>query len=150
RAASRHLRREPELNTEFLELHSDHGSNRTASGGGGQRREREFTAREEACLFALNRDQVRLSKNLQEIPALHGTNRRTDIQIRTEEEQVQNIGEVNGSIGEVLILELKLAESRRGELLRADRADHLVAAAEVIEPKLSQGSPVNAGKLHLQ
>src|SRR5258708_5285004 len=54
-------------------------------------REWKLSAREEACLMAADGNEIRLRKNLEQVLGLHQTQRGADIEIRPEQEQVQQI-----------------------------------------------------------
>ncbi len=83
------------LHAERLELHRDDGRGGAAGGRGGEYGKRERAARQEAGLFAFERDQVRLRQNLQQVILLQRFDGRADVQIGPVDKQVQQVGEID-------------------------------------------------------
>src|SRR5712691_1881039 len=150
RAGSCQRRREIELHSKLPELHSDYGSDPAASRGGGNGWKREFAAGQEARIRALDHDQVRLSQNLQQVLLLQRLDGSSEVQIRAEDEKVQQIGEIEVGITQLLVLELELGKERRLELLCRGFAECGGVAAEQVHAKLRQRGAVDASELHLQ
>ena len=61
----------------------------------------------------------------------------------------KQVGEIHRVAVGLSALHLQLAEARRVELLRGERAHHLVVGAEQIEADLREGDAIHCGELHL-
>src|ERR1039458_3195176 len=125
-ALRRNRRCEIELHAVGFELHRDHWRGGAAGGRSGDRRERKTAAGEETGVLALEREQIRLGENLQQILFLQSLDRRADVEIRDEREEVEQIGEVDG----LPSAWCQLADARRSELLRGANARQLRRVAE--------------------
>src|SRR5581483_6942646 len=86
-AVGHDLGREFQLHAEFLELNGYAHESLPGLHHG----ERKFAAGQEACFLAIDCNQVRLSQNLQQILLLQGLDHRTQVNIRTEQKNVQHI-----------------------------------------------------------
>src|SRR6185437_2150808 len=145
-AECRNRRSEIQLHAERFELHRDH---RGGCASGGRRRDRgirERAAGEEARLFSIERDEVRLRQNLQQVILLQRLDGGADVQVRPEGEEVQQIRKVDAG-GRAA---LDRAETRRVELLRGQRALQFVVGAEQIEADLLQRHAIQSREFHLQ
>ena len=117
-------------------MHRDDGRSRAAGRSGGQDRERERSAGQEARLLAFERNQVRLGQDLEQIASLQRFDSGANVEVGPEHEQVQQVGEVDAGIGKLLALKLELAEARRLKLLRGGFTNTLGIPAEQVEPDL--------------
>ena len=110
----------------------------------------ELPAREETCAAALNRDQVRLRKDLQQVASLQSTDGRAYAQVGPQNEQVQQVGEIDVGAVDLSVLKLKLAKARLLELLGGDPADCLGIRGEVVEPEFRESHAIHARELHFE
>ena len=81
---------------------------------------------------------------------MQGADGGADVQIGAEDEHVEQVGKVQRGVGEVLILELQLAEASAGELLRGKRAERIGIAAEEVETDFLQRDAIDGGELHFE
>jgi hypothetical protein len=104
------------------------------------------TTGEEACLLAIFRQHVRLGENLEKPLNFQRFNGCSQIQVRSEEKEVESISQCCRDRSVVL----QRRECRRRELLRSQGSNILARArAEDIQAQLGAETAVYTGKLHL-
>src|SRR5262249_36124387 len=136
-----------ELHTKLLELHRHHGRDSAGSGRRSDGGVGKLTAGEKAGFRAFHHDQVRLGENRQQMLLLERLNRRADVQVRREDEEIEQIRQVQVCVRELPIVELERSEEWRLELLRGRCSESVLIPAEEIEAELLEGVPVDAGEL---
>ena len=102
-----------------------------------------------------DRDEVRFSENLEKILALQQAQGRTEIEIRPESKQVQQVGDTDRLVSQLWLTvralrELQLADAWKLKLLCGCGAHQLVIQAEEIRSDLAQVGAIDCCKFHLQ
>src|SRR6266852_7496084 len=147
--------REVESHAEFLELDTDgrRAARRPALNNG----EWKLAAGQESRLLAGFGEQVGLSKDLQQIPLLQRLERRSHMDIRAEQENVEQVGEgkvrterLRGACRACGRRLLHAAERWSRELLGRCGADLLRVCAEEVDSQLVQGRPVDLSDLYFK
>src|SRR4029077_3191057 len=145
--AVRHDHRlEFELNPEFLELNSYRSEPLAGLHDG----ERKLAARQETGFLAVHGDEVWFGQDLEQVLGLQGANHRPEMDIRTEEEHVQNVTDVSvcrerpAGAGRVR----DLLGSEGSELSRRDSLNGLVRSGrDHIDAKQRQRGAIDLGEL---
>src|SRR5215467_7948031 len=140
-----------QANAELLKRDRD----RSESVAGLHDRERELASGEEACLFAVDRNQVGLGKYLQKILGLQSLNHSAKIDVRTEQEQIQDvIQSLAACSGDCAVRRPCLGQGLRAETAKLSGcagADKIPRARRnKVHSQLREGSAIDFRELDLE
>ena len=148
---------EPQLHAEFLELDGDRVETLAGLNDG----KGELPAGKKTGFFAVDRDQIRLGQNLEQVLGLERLNHGANIEISASDKDIQEIADVDGGCrrGSCSRGRAAAGGSRGGrvvdghgsELPGLDRAYRVaLACVKQIEAVLQNGGAVDFSKLHLE
>src|SRR5258707_8077619 len=106
----------------------------------------KLTASQETGFFTVDRDQIRLGQDLQQVLRLQGLNNGSEVNIRPEEKKVQNVIDSFGGCGAGDLL-----SSESSELTCGGCANGIGGAGgDEISAQRCKCAAVNLGELHLK
>src|SRR2546425_6970877 len=109
-------RRKLKTHAKWTELNRNHGRSPRAAARVGNHGKRKLSAGQKTRFMPADRDEVRFSENLEKILALQQAQGRTEIEIRPEGKQVQQVGDTDGLVSQLWLTvralrELQLADA---------------------------------------